>query len=218
MIPADFVVGLAVGLGVSAGGYATIRFYLVRRQHAAARRTGPTYPAAADLPDLPRVHESPRPLLMRVPMAAAPSSSGALGGAPLTASFAERRLRPESPPPTRSPTEFRTSVQIEVSEPTLQLSHRVVLHVYGQGVVALGEVAPRALCQAGMREALAARQGALAGVLQRLESAGIIARSTGHVQGMDRRVKVYRLTPRGEGLARQLRADAAGIPPHRPKA
>jgi DNA-binding PadR family transcriptional regulator len=113
--------------------------------------------------------------------------------------------------------EFRTSVRINVAEPTLQLSHRVVLHIFAHGTLHPGEVAPRSLCQSGMQEALDARQGALAGVLQRLEAAGIVECETGHVREVERRVKFYRLTPRGESLARQLRSRPRDPPPRTPR-
>jgi DNA-binding PadR family transcriptional regulator len=59
--------------------------------------------------------------------------------------------------------------------------------------------------QRGMTEALQVRQGTLVRVLQGLESAGVLTVSRGHVSGVNHRLKVYRLTSRGEALARDAR-------------
>ncbi|HEY6237565.1 MAG TPA: hypothetical protein VIZ68_00060 [Thermoplasmata archaeon] len=90
-------------------------------------------------------------------------------------------------------------------DPDLRLSQRVVLHVARQGVVGPHEVAPRALSQGGMVEALAVPQGVLTGVLRRLVGAEVLSERREHAAGVDRRVKVYRLTPLGEQVARDLR-------------
>jgi DNA-binding PadR family transcriptional regulator len=57
-----------------------------------------------------------------------------------------------------------------------------------------------------MIETLQARQGAVAGVLRRLEAAGVVSAETAHVLGGSRRVKVYRLTDRGRQIAREIRS------------
>ncbi|MFI5415146.1 MAG: hypothetical protein ACHQ16_05720, partial [Candidatus Lutacidiplasmatales archaeon] len=95
----------------------------------------------------------------------------------------------------------------------LRLSQRVILHVYAQGVQGHGEVAAPGLCQAGMVEALGIPQAGLAAVLRRLEAAGVLLGEKGHVRGHDRRLKVYRLSPRGLELARELRTRAHRRPP-----
>jgi DNA-binding PadR family transcriptional regulator len=56
-----------------------------------------------------------------------------------------------------------------------------------------------------MVEALVVSQGVLTGVLRRLLAAGVISERREHVRGIDRRVKVYRLTSLGEQLVRDLR-------------
>jgi DNA-binding PadR family transcriptional regulator len=56
-----------------------------------------------------------------------------------------------------------------------------------------------------MVEALAVPQGVLTGVLRRLVAAEVMSERREHAQGVDRRVKVYRLTPLGEQVARDLR-------------
>ncbi|HEY6237961.1 MAG TPA: hypothetical protein VIZ68_02090, partial [Thermoplasmata archaeon] len=42
-------------------------------------------------------------------------------------------------------------------------------------------------------------------VLRRLASSGLVVEELQHVQGQPRRLKVYRLSLRGEALARELR-------------
>jgi DNA-binding MarR family transcriptional regulator len=99
-----------------------------------------------------------------------------------------------------------TATRRSAPSDTLRLSQRVILHIYVQGIRTPGEVAPLALCQAGMVESLGIPQGGLAAVLRRLEAAGILLAEREHVQGRDRRLKVYRLSARGLELARELRS------------
>jgi DNA-binding MarR family transcriptional regulator len=206
VIPTDFLLGLAVGLAISAASYLAVRLYL-SRQSRRLRSVGASPDAGlASLPPYSTATPRARPLFLPSPIAAVSSPSGSGSPAESTA-----RSSPISPPgvPEAPPTprEFTTTTRIHVAEPTLQLSHRVVLHLYAQGTLSSEAVAPPSLSQTGMREALSARQGALAGVLQRLEAAGITETSTAHVRGANRRVKVYRLTTRGQALARQLASD-----------
>jgi DNA-binding MarR family transcriptional regulator len=207
VIPIDFLGGLSVGLAISAAGYLAVRFYRIRRRKAIEKLAPSAMPL---LPALPAVTGGPdraRGMLLATPMATASTASGASRPAVFSADQ-PTQARPTAEPGTARPSfGFTATTQIHVAEPTLQLSHRVILHLYAQGVLPPGEVAPRSLCQAGMRETLLARQGALAAVLQRLEAAGITEAATAHVRGANRRVKVYRLTARGSALARQLVSD-----------
>jgi DNA-binding MarR family transcriptional regulator len=57
-----------------------------------------------------------------------------------------------------------------------------------------------------MIDALGVGQGILAGPLQRLVLAGALKVERGHAQGVDRRVKIYTLTPLGERIVRDLNA------------
>lgn len=88
---------------------------------------------------------------------------------------------------------------------TLRLSQRVILHLYAQGDLPPGAVAPPGFCQAGMVEAFGIPQAGLAAVLRRLEAAGMFQTERAHVRGRDRRLKVYRLSSRGVELAQELR-------------
>jgi YVTN family beta-propeller protein len=95
----------------------------------------------------------------------------------------------------------------------VSLSQRVVLHLYGLGSLREDEVAPSGFTQAGMAAAFQRPPGTFAKVLQRLEEAGVLMHDTRHVQAQKRRLKVYRLTARGEGLAKELRRQGLRWPP-----
>lgn len=97
----------------------------------------------------------------------------------------------------------------------LRLSQRIVLHLAGLGTLGSDEVATLGFTQLGMSAALGTRQNALTNVLRRLVAAGILLEDVRHVRGQPRRLKVYRLTPRGEALARELRATRRAPTPTR---
>jgi len=56
-------------------------------------------------------------------------------------------------------------------------------------------------------------QNSVSRLLLRLEAAGVVSGEVQHVRGRPRRVKVYSLTDRGEGLAREYRRPTAGPGP-----
>lgn len=87
----------------------------------------------------------------------------------------------------------------------LRVSQRIVLHLAGLGVLGPDEVAAVGFTQLGMSQALGTRQNALTNVLRRLVAAGVLTEDVRHVRGQPRRLKVYRLTSRGEALAKELR-------------
>lgn len=97
---------------------------------------------------------------------------------------------------------------------TLSLSYRILLHLARQGRYGPDEVPPKAFSQAGIVEALGISQGAIVGILQRFVAAGVLSVERGHVRGIDRRVKVYLLTPAGESLVEEIRRRQA---PARPR-
>jgi DNA-binding MarR family transcriptional regulator len=140
----------------------------------------------------------------------APPTTSVEAGRPSEANLL-REPHPTTPVgPEMPPTGPRGYPRPEIGKPSrwedgLRSSERILLHIARQGAVGPEEVAPRALCQAGMIEALGVKQGALTGVLRRLVSARVLQESREHVRGMDRRVKVYRLTPAGDRLILQLR-------------
>ncbi|HEY6237721.1 MAG TPA: PKD domain-containing protein [Thermoplasmata archaeon] len=64
---------------------------------------------------------------------------------------------------------------------------------------------PRAT-QAGLAHRLGVGQSGVSKVLHQLVLGGVVEVSSAHVAGISRRVRVYRLTPKGDRLARALRA------------
>jgi DNA-binding MarR family transcriptional regulator len=92
-----------------------------------------------------------------------------------------------------------------VNPEALRLSQRVVLHLARLGALQADEIASEGFTQAGMAAAVGSGQNVLTNVLRRLEAAGVVVSDVRHVRGRPRRVKVYRLTPRGEALAHDLR-------------
>lgn len=115
----------------------------------------------------------------------------------------------DEPAPAKKPMKKRPAVQPD----TLRLSLRLVVHIAAQGSVGPHDVAPASLTQAGMAEAFGTKQNTIATLLKRLEVGGMVVSDVRHVRGGARRMKVYRLTTRGEALAREVRSR----PPRRPK-
>ncbi len=93
-------------------------------------------------------------------------------------------------------------------EEDLRLSQRVLLHLAREPVVEEGRAAPRGMTQAGMVVTLGVPQGALTNVLRRLVAGKMLTDAREHAEGFGRRVKVYRLTPTGERIARSLRGQS----------
>ncbi len=85
-----------------------------------------------------------------------------------------------------------------------EISRRVILHLIKQGPLYDADVAPLSSTQEGMATALAVRQGSLAKVLQRLVASGALSVERRHVALRSTRLKVYRLTPLGVSVAREL--------------
>jgi hypothetical protein len=143
----------------------------------------------------------------------------ALAAIPLRAWLGHRRSdEPGSPstdgpasPPAATPPESppASGPSGPISEPAsgevLRTSQRLLIHLAGQGTLGPYDVALPGMTQAGIGEALGVRQNALTNVLRRLADAGLLEVELRHVKGQPRRLKVYRLTPRGQILARELR-------------
>ena len=120
------------------------------------------------------------------------------------------RLTVEIRPPDEEPVEPlpmpRPGAARRVVDPELLgISARIVLHLARLGRIGPEEVAPPGATQAGIVRALGVDQDSLTKVLGRLVGGGALSESLGHVQGVPRRLKVYRLTALGEELARDLR-------------
>jgi DNA-binding MarR family transcriptional regulator len=186
------VVGLLAGIGISA------------RRH----RLEPATPSGVPAADGEGGHVG-----SSLPPSAGPSSSSpgaeirATSGE-LVASAGDTAAIPESDPLAPGSVEASATLPPPggVSSEALRLSQRIVLHLRSLGRLDASEVAPVGFSQHGMSEALHVRQNALANVLGRLLAAGVVSEELRHVQGQSRRLKVYRLTPRGEALATELRS------------
>lgn len=190
MIAPAFWEGLGAGLALSVAAAIVARWLLERwarrepsllKTHAAV--TAPTVQGSAVPPES-------SPTIRPAPAAGEP----AVGAGPASA---------PRPAPALGPADGLVSVPANGGQ--VRISQRVLFHIAAQGRIGPDEVAPRALCQAGIGEALAVSQGALTGVLRRLVAAGILEEKRQHARGTDRRVKVYRLTPSGQQLYRELR-------------
>jgi PKD repeat protein/DNA-binding MarR family transcriptional regulator len=114
---------------------------------------------------------------------------------------------PSAPPtPDEGPvdTAIATTRPMTTAPGLLRVSQRVILHLARQGQLGESEVAPATFTQGGMSDALGIPQTSLTNVLRRLIAAGVLTQDVRHVRGRDRRLKVYRLTTKGEALARDL--------------
>jgi DNA-binding MarR family transcriptional regulator len=87
----------------------------------------------------------------------------------------------------------------------LQISARILLHLAQQPRFERGAVVPAALTQAGIAESLGSTQAAVSNALRRLVRGGVMEVELAHVRQQWKRLKVYRLTPEGERLARHIR-------------
>lgn len=203
MIPTDFALGLGSGLALALVLFLVLRW--LGRRPASPSTPPRVAPNGAAVP----ADDPPPASLVEPPPAVAelPTPSVSLDAPP------ESPRPDEGARPTVAP--VRSKVVGPAAPPDrLRLSQRIILHVASQGTLLPGDVAPRALCQAGIGEALGVPQAGLAAVLRRLEAADVLVGERGHVRGQDRRLKVYRLTSRGRELATELRR--RGPPKSRP--
>lgn len=96
-------------------------------------------------------------------------------------------------------------------EEQVRLSLRIVVLLSQIGPPGADGVAKSESTQRGMAQVLSVTQGAVSKVVNRLVIAGVILRERHHVRGQGRRVRIYFLTSRGEGLAREIR-ERFGLP------
>lgn len=119
---------------------------------------------------------------------------------------------PDDPPPAAAPRPS-TPGRTNGAGGVLRTSQRVIQHLARQPRLGYGDVAPRAVTQAGMTDALGVPQPALTKVLGRLVDGGALIVTRTHVAGAPRRLKVYQLTAHGEAIARDLRRRGPPAPP-----
>lgn len=198
--------GLAVGLAISGLGGAVL-WWVTRAGHRVRGPSGGPVDRSYAATPPPGVLVDPPPVLGPTYRAPDPPSSPEGTGSSMASTVAAAPLvAPRADPAPGS-----------ANGGQVMLSQRVLLHIASQGRLASDEIPPRALTQAGMVEALDVQQGALTGVLRRLVAAGILDEERQHVQGADRRLKVYRLTPSGEQLYREVRARRASEAGRKPR-
>lgn len=130
-------------------------------------------------------------------------STGAASAAPaspmaLTQASFDAAAAPRSPSPRA------------VSEETLRLSERVILHLARQPALTAYDFGTPERTQSWMTQAFGSSQSAISNLLVRLAAAGVVRGETRHVNGIPRRVKVYELTAYGTQVARELRARTPG--------
>jgi PKD repeat protein/DNA-binding MarR family transcriptional regulator len=202
---------------LAAGGGAFVVSLLWAFSLRRSRRGSPSDPAPSDPGPGPT---TPGPTTLGSPPAT-PVPSAELheptGGAPVTA-VAASALPTVGPtigiePPASPP---RPVVGIPAELPGAdtfqgrrQLTQQLIRHLSSLPRLGPSDIPTAGFTQAGIAEALEVRRGAVSKVLQRLVAAGFIEVRTEHVTGGDRRVRVYRLTARGEQLALALRGERA---------
>lgn len=81
--------------------------------------------------------------------------------------------------------------------PNQAVSERILIHLLRLGQWDKTGVAPAGSTQGGISQVLGRPQGAFAKTLLRMEEGGLLTKELGHVVGVSRRLKVYRLTPLG---------------------
>ena len=85
-----------------------------------------------------------------------------------------------------------------------QLAYRIVRRLAVLPRIGSGGSELQARTQSGMAEELRTTRSAVSKVLRRLAAAGYVVHETAHVPGARRRLRVYRLTPRGERIGHAL--------------
>jgi PKD repeat protein/DNA-binding MarR family transcriptional regulator len=185
---------IALGIGATAGSMVTaFAGYVLLRRGRRAR--------------FDRASPAPRPLAG----ASAPPAPEPIGPA-TSAGTTAPPSREIVPPAASVDPGAAPSATAPAGQPTteaLRISQRIVLHLAAQGALGPDEVASPGFTQAGISRALGVRQNALTNVLRRLVAAEVVVEDVRHVRGQPRRLKVYRLTSRGQALARDLRTRRA---------
>ncbi len=117
---------------------------------------------------------------------------------------AERRVAAASRERARSPSELVGS----------RLALRIVAHLRAAPRTEAGGLGDPTVTQVGISESVGAEQSSVSRALARLVAAGLVESEIAHVEGAARRIRVYRLTPRGERLGAAL-GDTTPAPPAR---
>lgn len=154
-----------------------------------------------------------------------PTPTPAPGGIPASPAPALATPRPE--PSDGSPgatVELRSPERTSPSAPApstlttpTRITDALVRHLAGLPRLGPNDLPTADWTQAGIASSIGAGQSAVSRVLQRLVAAGIVSVETRHVEGSVRRLRIYRLTERGERLGRALREAPADRTPSGPR-
>jgi len=193
----------AIGIPVTAAVFLGVGWSWARRRAAPAtsndppeevdagpRSPGPTVAGDVGSDGVPGVHLPPALAISPDPPRLTPSSDRRPA----------RVARPVAPDPEADSARLSGD-----GRDRLRLTHRVILHLGGLGLLHSDDIAPVGFSQSGMAAALGARQNSLTNVLRRLVAAGVLTQELRHVQGQPRRLRVYRFTARGEAIYLDLR-------------
>jgi PKD repeat protein len=181
---------LAVGVGLVAVG-ASLTALAWRLRRAGRPQTGVPSHLAAD-------PTGPRSALRRTPAGGPPPASTAVGGP--------------------APTSGARLADGAVRDPRLsvRLHERVLLHLWRLPREDPGELPAPDRTQAGIAQASGVGRNQVSSVLNRLIVAGVVSRELSHVRGQPKRLRVYRLTHKGESLALRLHERSRRAPVDRP--
>jgi PKD repeat protein/DNA-binding transcriptional ArsR family regulator len=188
----DLTVALVV-LFLGLGGLGALVLYFRTRGFSAEDPdqgppgSSPSPPAGATFSHAGAIPVDWTPVAPSGPVAA-PDASGA----------SDRRVAMQS---IRMPTVVPSPV---LSTPS-RITDALLRHLVGLPILYPGDLPSKAWTQAGIAEGIGAGQSAVSRVLRRLVAAGIVTVETRHVAGSPRRIRIYRLTDRGERLGRALR-------------
>lgn len=191
----DLLLGLGIGLGISAAAFLIGRLYAARPRR-----------------ELPSA--SVGPAVMKDP--AGPYGASQAGGD--TGAGASADDRPAASPPSNwermgdpddrtEPDMAPRATGLVETKTELRTSQRLLLHLARNDPVETDGTFPEAMCQKGIGEVLGLGQGAVSGLLRRLEWGGAVTSRLAHVEGHARRLKVYQLTDRGRLIVRRLYRD-----------
>jgi PKD repeat protein/DNA-binding MarR family transcriptional regulator len=198
-----------VGAGLTFGTFYGVR----RRRHAREDLEGDEYaalPPGIFGPSSPTVVEP----LAGVSAAASDESSSSIAsssGEPATAAsthaaaIVPRLEVVDTASTTPTLRVVRTRTPRAPGEEPRRWSRDIVAYLGSLPTLGPDDIATLDWTQKGMSDRLHTGQNQVSNVLRRLAGSGIVVERLEHVQGQPRRLKVYRLTLRGEALAREVR-------------
>jgi PKD repeat protein/DNA-binding MarR family transcriptional regulator len=204
--PATLATAGIVGAGLTFGTFYGVR----RRRHAREELDGDEYGALPPGVFGPSSRSGVEPL---AGVSAAPSdessstlaSASAESAASAHAAVIVPRLEVVDTPSAPTLRPVRTRTPRAPGEEPRRWSRDIVAYLGSLPTLGPDDIATLDWTQKGMSDRLHTGQNQVSNVLRRLVGSGIVVERLEHVQGQPRRLKVYRLTLRGEALAREVR-------------